>query len=171
MESWIERQAKAEADEEAAIAAGMKKKKKLVRTRVPNGRVEFMMKHPFTTACPFSEEELAKRSASYRQLHSISKFIDRKMNDYEQVLIEQYIKQGYAEDESEITDDDDEEQYKLYTPGAAISHGRLPAIGYVLYHWADLHQVRSNGNVSLLHTAAVKVLQLLLIGCFEISGS
>uniref|UniRef100_J3NFA8 Serine/threonine-protein kinase BSK1-like TPR repeats domain-containing protein n=1 Tax=Oryza brachyantha TaxID=4533 RepID=J3NFA8_ORYBR len=44
-----------------------------------------------------------------------------------------------------------------YTPlEHAVSNGRLPAIRYLLGHGADLHQVRSKGNVTLLHAAAVK---------------
>nr|ABA99975.1 transposon protein, putative, unclassified, expressed [Oryza sativa Japonica Group] len=54
--------------------------------------------------------ELANCSASYRQLYGIAKFIDRKMNDYEQLLIDQYVKQGYAEEETEATDDDDDDE-------------------------------------------------------------
>uniref|UniRef100_A0A0D3HX57 Uncharacterized protein n=1 Tax=Oryza barthii TaxID=65489 RepID=A0A0D3HX57_9ORYZ len=100
---WIESRARAE----AAIAAGKKKRKKLFKTRVPNGRVEFMMKHRFSSTEPLSDEELANCSASYRQLYGIAKFIDRKMNDYEQLLIDQYVKQGYAEEETEATDDDE----------------------------------------------------------------
>ncbi|KAF0932866.1 hypothetical protein E2562_012189 [Oryza meyeriana var. granulata] len=36
-----------------------------------------------------SEEKLAERSASYRQLHALRKFIDDKMMYYEQALIDQ----------------------------------------------------------------------------------
>jgi hypothetical protein len=32
------------------------------------------------------------------------------MNDYEQLLIDQYVKQGYAEEETEATDDDDDDE-------------------------------------------------------------
>lgn len=38
----------------------------------------------------------------------------------------------------------------------AVYHGRLPATRYLLDHGADVHQIRSTGNVSLLHSAAVK---------------
>lgn len=106
---WIESRARAE----AAIAAGKKKRKKLFKTRVPNGRVEFMVKHRFSSTEPLSDEELANCSASYRQLYGIAKFIDRKMNDYEQLLIDQYVKQGYAEEETEATDDDDDDESLL----------------------------------------------------------
>jgi outer membrane protein assembly factor BamA len=36
-------------------------------------------------------------------------FIDAKLRDYEQALIRQYNAQGYAEDETEITDSEEED--------------------------------------------------------------
>lgn len=34
----------------------------------------------------------------------------------------------------------------------AVINGRLPAIKYLVYHGADVHQQRSKGNIALLHT-------------------
>ncbi|KAM0907959.1 hypothetical protein ACQ4PT_015781 [Festuca glaucescens] len=43
-----------------------------------------------------------------------------------------------------------------FTPVAhAVTNGCLPAIKYLVNHGADVHQQRSKGNITLLHTAAL----------------
>uniref|UniRef100_A0A0D9WPA1 Uncharacterized protein n=1 Tax=Leersia perrieri TaxID=77586 RepID=A0A0D9WPA1_9ORYZ len=102
IDNWIEEQTK-------KAAAGTGKKKKVVKCRLPNGLVKQMIRQPFRTIEVMSEEELATCSESYRQVYTLRKFIDDKWFDDEQTLIDPYNKQGYAEDESEITDDEEEE--------------------------------------------------------------
>uniref|UniRef100_A0A0D9WBM1 Uncharacterized protein n=1 Tax=Leersia perrieri TaxID=77586 RepID=A0A0D9WBM1_9ORYZ len=104
MDLWLERQAKAK--EEAA--AGIGKKKKVFKYKMSDGLVEAMMRRPHKGVKDLSQEELATRSAAYRHIHTFRQFIDGKMNDYEKTLIDQYIEKGYAEDEMEVTDDDEE---------------------------------------------------------------
>ncbi|KAF0932856.1 hypothetical protein E2562_012179 [Oryza meyeriana var. granulata] len=48
-----------------------------------------MIERPYRNYPDLSEEKLAERSASYRQLHALRKFIDDKMMYYEQALIDQ----------------------------------------------------------------------------------
>ncbi|BAH95806.1 uncharacterized protein [Oryza sativa Japonica Group] len=109
MECWIEEREKALAEEEADIASGKKKRKKVVKYKMPNEVIQQMMRYPYTyPEC--TEEELARRSASNRQLHRLRMFIDGKMFAYEQTLIDQYLKHGYAFDEAEISDEEEEEE-------------------------------------------------------------
>uniref|UniRef100_A0A0E0BPN0 Uncharacterized protein n=1 Tax=Oryza glumipatula TaxID=40148 RepID=A0A0E0BPN0_9ORYZ len=74
--------------------------KKVVKYKMPNVVIKQMMSYPYTyPEYAYTEEELAQRSASNRQLLKLRKFIDEKMNAYEQNLIDQYLKHGYAFDE------------------------------------------------------------------------
>uniref|UniRef100_A0A0E0DKC3 Uncharacterized protein n=1 Tax=Oryza meridionalis TaxID=40149 RepID=A0A0E0DKC3_9ORYZ len=86
LELWLERQ-KAKAE-----AAAAKKKRKVFKCRVPNRLVEVMITQPYKCVDHNrSQEELAELA-----------FIDEKKMNYEQTLIDQYLKQGYAEDEEEV---------------------------------------------------------------------
>uniref|UniRef100_A0A0D9WPA2 Uncharacterized protein n=1 Tax=Leersia perrieri TaxID=77586 RepID=A0A0D9WPA2_9ORYZ len=73
-----------------------------------------MMRCPYRNSGALSEEELANRSETFRQFYTIKKFIGDKMNEYERTLIDQYIKKGYAENEVEVTHDEEEEKYMRF---------------------------------------------------------
>ncbi|XP_044391181.1 death-associated protein kinase 1-like isoform X1 [Triticum aestivum] len=55
-----------------------------------------------------------------------------------------------------------------FTPVAhAVTNGNLPAVKYLIDHGADLHQQRAEGNITLLHVAAVhgysEIVKFLLV--------
>ncbi|KAF0891125.1 hypothetical protein E2562_005200 [Oryza meyeriana var. granulata] len=81
----------------------------VLKSRVPNKLVQLMMVSPYKCIDhDLFEEELAKCSEAYRRMHTLRKFIDEKIISYEQTLIDQYLKQGYAKDKTEVTGDNEE---------------------------------------------------------------
>uniref|UniRef100_A0A0E0FEP8 Uncharacterized protein n=1 Tax=Oryza meridionalis TaxID=40149 RepID=A0A0E0FEP8_9ORYZ len=104
MECWIEEREKALAEEEADIASGKKKRKKVVN-------------YPTDDEIPLHLPGVHRGgAASNRQLHRLRMFIDGKMFAYEQTLIDQYLKHGYAFDEAEISDDEEQNYYLSANP-------------------------------------------------------
>ena len=102
---WSEMKAKME--EEAAPA---KKRKRVVKQRFSKALIDHLVVCPFRSADDdLTPAQLAKRSHRYRQLHALSTFVDGKMRDYEQALIDQYNALGYAEDEREVTDNEEDD--------------------------------------------------------------
>ncbi|CAN6286823.1 unnamed protein product [Urochloa humidicola] len=97
---------------EAAHQAGVVKTKrtKVVKTRLPQEFIDYMIATPNPTVDEISEEELAKCSKQYREGYAKRKFKDDKIKAYYDALLDQYEAKGYAEDEAEVevTDDEDE---------------------------------------------------------------
>nr|AWA44748.1 hypothetical protein SS91I14_000007 [Saccharum spontaneum] len=95
----LERRVEAKAEEAKAQEAQPKKRKLLVK-RLPDTLIA-----PYLIE-PIPAEELAKKSEPFRQMYTMRKYIDDKMFAYEQALINQYNNMGYAEDVTEVTDDE-----------------------------------------------------------------
>ncbi|OEL17331.1 hypothetical protein BAE44_0021649 [Dichanthelium oligosanthes] len=67
-----------------------------------------MMARPYKPVDEIPEERLAEFSQEFRDWYATEKAITDKIVEYEQALINQYLTKGYAENEIEITDDDEE---------------------------------------------------------------
>jgi hypothetical protein len=104
MDRWLEMKAKME-EEEARPA----KRKRVHKQRFPKALIDHLVACPFRNTQDLTPLQLSKRSHKYRQFHALSKFVDGKMRDYEQALIDQYNAQGYAEDEREVTDNEEDD--------------------------------------------------------------
>ncbi|KAF8707008.1 hypothetical protein HU200_030535 [Digitaria exilis] len=92
-----------------AVPAGKKKRKKVVKWKVSQERIDHMIlnqRDPYTDRYPW--ERLGKRLRRFRQLEAQRRLVDDKIFEYEQTLIKPFRQKGYAEDYSE-TDDDDED--------------------------------------------------------------
>lgn len=98
LERWVEGKAQ---------EAQPKKRKLLVKKRLPDTLIAMMITQPYLIE-PIPAEELAKKSEPFRQMYTMRKYIDDKMFAYEQTLINQYNNMGYAEDVTEVTDDEQE---------------------------------------------------------------
>ena len=85
-----------------------KKRKRVVKCRVPKALIDHMVAWPFGSGNYLTPAQLAKRSPKFRQYHALSTFINTKLCDYEQALIRQYNALGYAEDEIELTDSEED---------------------------------------------------------------
>ncbi|CAN6236899.1 unnamed protein product [Urochloa humidicola] len=86
----------------------VKKRKKVIKRRLPQGLIDYMMKNPFILH-EIPQESLAKHSQDYLEFYAEEKAIADKVLEYEQALINQYLTKGYAEDQVEVTDDESEE--------------------------------------------------------------
>ncbi|CAN6281375.1 unnamed protein product [Urochloa humidicola] len=98
----------AEAGHEAG--AGKIKRTKVVKTRVPQEFIGYMLVTPHPTVDPLSEEELATRSKEYREAYVKRKFKGDKIKAYYDALLDQYRTLGYVDDEAEVDVTDDNEE-------------------------------------------------------------
>lgn len=105
MDRWMEMKAKLEEEE---AARPVKKRKRVVKQRMPKSLIDHMVAVPFTTIEDLTPAQLEKRTPGFRQLHALTTFVNAKMRDYEQALIDQYNALGYAEDETEVTDNEED---------------------------------------------------------------
>ncbi|KAF8660653.1 hypothetical protein HU200_057565 [Digitaria exilis] len=71
-----------------------------------------MMETPSPILDEVPEDELAKRPKFFRDAYATCKVRNDKIKAYYGALIDQYKKLGYAEDESEVTDDEEEMEEK-----------------------------------------------------------
>lgn len=101
LERWLK------AREEEARAEEAQPKKMVLKTKVPEAVIQDMKLHPYCCIDPMTDEELANRSEWFRQLYAMVRFVDQKMNDYRSALIELHNNKGYAEDETEVSDDEE----------------------------------------------------------------
>ncbi|KAF7044881.1 hypothetical protein CFC21_054049 [Triticum aestivum] len=88
--------------------AGKKKRKKMVKTRLPQALIKQMMASPYRPM-PIPDDELAKRPRYYREFYATAMDRADKVAAYQRALVNQYVARGYAEDEEEVTDDESEE--------------------------------------------------------------
>jgi hypothetical protein len=85
----------------------------VVKTLVPPAHIAFIKAMP----CPvtstelnlFCEDELTYQPQSFQDYYREKMSINMKMRDYHQVLVDHYEKFGYAVDETELTDEEDDE--------------------------------------------------------------
>ncbi|CAO2041321.1 unnamed protein product [Urochloa humidicola] len=86
----------------------VKKKRKIVKQRLPQGLIDYMMERPYKLD-GIPQHRVAEHSRRFLQFHAKKKAIADKVLEYEQALIDQYLTKGYAEDEVEVTDDESDE--------------------------------------------------------------
>ncbi|XBI23171.1 hypothetical protein VPH35_064103 [Triticum aestivum] len=91
------------------VAAGKKKRKKVVKRRLPQAVMEHMIARPYKIFDDIPDDELAEDTEHFREVYFERKLITDKILAYQRALIAQYNAMGYAEDETEVTDDDEEE--------------------------------------------------------------
>ncbi|CAO2039686.1 unnamed protein product [Urochloa humidicola] len=89
-------------------AMARKKKMKVVKERLPLELLKYMEMHPYKPIDEIPEERLAEESQDFREEYTLKKFVADKLFDYEHALVEQYQAMGYAEDETEVTDNEEE---------------------------------------------------------------
>jgi hypothetical protein len=103
LERWVK------AKEEARVEEAQPKKRKMVlKTKLPETVIEAMKLRPYRSLEPMANEDLAYQTESFRKLYEMLRFVDEKMNAYEQALIKQHDSNGYVEDETEATYDGQE---------------------------------------------------------------
>nr|CAB3493229.1 unnamed protein product [Digitaria exilis] len=90
------------------LLAGKTKRMNVVKHRVPQNLIDYMLRTPNPILDEIPEHELAKRSQAFRDTYAGDKDINDKIRAYFLALLDQYKAQGYAEDESEVTDDEEE---------------------------------------------------------------
>jgi microcompartment protein CcmL/EutN len=93
---------------EMKAKGAVKKGKRVVKQRLPKALIDLMVARPFRSVEDLTPVQLAKRSHEFRQFYALTTFVDAKLRDYEQALIRQYNAKGYAEDESEVTDSEED---------------------------------------------------------------
>nr|CAB3498203.1 unnamed protein product [Digitaria exilis] len=85
------------------------KRTKVIKYRLPQGYIDHIKSRASNPILDeLSEEALANEPKFYRDAYAESKVLNDKIKAYYRALIEQYEAQGYAEDEAEVTDDEDE---------------------------------------------------------------
>ena len=108
MDHWREMKAKEAADEAAEAARPVKKRKRVLKRRLPKALIDHMVARPFRSVEDLTPAQLAKRTSGFRQYYPLTTFVDAKLRDYQQALIRQYNAVGYAEDETEVTDSEED---------------------------------------------------------------
>ncbi|PUZ43492.1 LOW QUALITY PROTEIN: hypothetical protein GQ55_8G014200 [Panicum hallii var. hallii] len=83
-----------------------KKMKQVVKSVVPQRLIDFMILYPHKSLDGFHEEELGKRSQKFRDFYAEEKAISDK--EYQQALVKQFRTKGYADDYTEVTDDEED---------------------------------------------------------------
>ncbi|CAL4911880.1 unnamed protein product [Urochloa decumbens] len=95
-------------EEEADPAGTGKKRKKVVKRKVPQGLIDTMILNPHNPWNGYREEELGKCPKKFREFYAKEKALADKVLEYEHALIKQFRTKGYAEDYTVVTDNDDE---------------------------------------------------------------
>ncbi|CAL4897126.1 unnamed protein product [Urochloa decumbens] len=91
--------------------AGKTKRKKVIKTKVPLERIEYMIlnrhcRNPHQGIC--DDLEVGKRSRRFRENYAQRMAIANKYFEYQDALIKQFRDKGYADDYTEITDNEDD---------------------------------------------------------------
>ena len=85
-----------------------KKRKKVVRKKLPQDVIDSIVAKPCKIVYELSDEDLADKSQQFREAYRRAMLVHEKVRSYEQALMEQYRATGSVEDEIEVTDDEDE---------------------------------------------------------------
>ncbi|XBJ02960.1 hypothetical protein VPH35_022226 [Triticum aestivum] len=85
-----------------------KKRKVMVKRRLPQALIDFLIANPCKLIDELPDDVLAEKDYEYRKTYAEKKDKAQKINAYNQTLIDQYYANGYAEDESEVIDDEEE---------------------------------------------------------------
>lgn len=94
--------------EDAQPSGAGKKRKVVVKRRLPQALIDFLIANPCKPVNELPDDVLAKQSEEYREIYAEKKDKAQKINAYNQTLIDQYYVNGYADDESEVSDDEEE---------------------------------------------------------------
>jgi hypothetical protein len=81
---------------------------KVVKSKFPKELIEHMAACPFTVCNDLSDEKLAQRTPYFREVYATVKLFEAKNCEYWNALIAQQEELDYAEDENEVTDDEEE---------------------------------------------------------------
>ncbi|KAM3191904.1 hypothetical protein ACQJBY_069254 [Aegilops geniculata] len=91
----------------AGAAGARKKRMKVVKRRLPQALIDHIIAYPYTVE-DIPADRLAKRSKFFREFYAESKETADKIVAYQRGLIDQYNTKGYAEEDREVTDDEEE---------------------------------------------------------------
>ncbi|CAO1945898.1 unnamed protein product [Urochloa humidicola] len=94
--------------EESEPAGTRNKRKKVVKRKVPQGLIDCMILNPHNPWNGYPEEKLGKCPKKFRELYAKEKARTDKVLEYEHALIKQFRTKGYAEDYTEVSDNNDE---------------------------------------------------------------
>ncbi|CAL4911876.1 unnamed protein product [Urochloa decumbens] len=86
------------------------KRKKVIKTRVPLERIEYMIlnrhrRNPHQGIC--DDLQVGKRSRRFRENYARRMAIANKYFEYQDALIKQFRDKGYADDYTEVTDNEE----------------------------------------------------------------
>ncbi|CAO2202022.1 unnamed protein product [Urochloa humidicola] len=84
-----------------------KKRKKIIKQRLPKGFLDFLVARPYKPVGDLSEEDLSKRTPQFRKWYAIEKAKADKFFKYQKALVDQYLAKGYAEDEFEVSEEEE----------------------------------------------------------------
>lgn len=110
MQRWLKA---SEAEAAKAEETRPNKRRKVVKTSLTPKFIEFLRTRPSRTVTDISDETLSRKSESFRRHYLIRKYVDGKWADYLNALVKQYDLLGHAEDEDEVTDDEDDDVVKM----------------------------------------------------------
>jgi L-arabinose isomerase len=88
-------------------AVDKNKKKNVVKIIMPNAYIDDIIENPDMMR-ELSNEEMVECLEEYRQSYAIAKVINAKNHAYQQALITQYHAFGFAYDEKEVIDEEEE---------------------------------------------------------------
>ncbi|KAM3245075.1 hypothetical protein ACQJBY_056417 [Aegilops geniculata] len=92
---------------EVLPAGAPEKRMKVVRRRLPQSLVEHIVANPYLMAV-VPADALARETNYYREFYAESRRMANRIAAYQQGIIDQYKSFGYAEDDTEVTDEDDD---------------------------------------------------------------
>ncbi|CAN6348828.1 unnamed protein product [Urochloa humidicola] len=84
------------------------KRKKVVKSKVPKAQIEYMILNPHNSWNGYPEEKLGKSPKKFRELYAKGKARADKFLEYQKALIKQFREKGYADDYTEVTDEEEE---------------------------------------------------------------
>ncbi|CAN6330234.1 unnamed protein product [Urochloa humidicola] len=94
------------AEEEPELAGNGKKRKKVVKRKVPQELIDIMILSPHNPWNGYPKEELGKCPEKFREFYAKEKALADKVLEYEDALIKQFRTKGFAEDYTEVTDNE-----------------------------------------------------------------
>jgi hypothetical protein len=84
----------------------------VARVILPDACIDYIIENPCMMT-ELSAKQMAKCSKEYRQSYAMTKIINAKKHAYHQALIEQRSAYGFAYDEVEVTDDDENDEEEV----------------------------------------------------------
>lgn len=80
----------------------------MVKTRLSEGLIKFYMENPWKAYAGFPVEELGDWPLDFQEEYAQTTAISDKTMEYRQVLIDQFLDRGFADDYKEVFTDDEE---------------------------------------------------------------